>query len=238
MREKCYQCFRPKSSCLCKFVKRFDTKTKFVILIHPMEAKRERLGTGRLVHYTLKNSVLIMGINFTDDNQVNHYLDTEKYNPLIMYPGDNAIKVSDLAATYGANPSENGKETIIFILDGTWPSAKKMMRESVNLHTIPRITIDINKPSNFRIKQQPHELCLSTLEAVVQFLDECEEHKVESLNKKHHTLLDGLEGMVEFQEKCAKDPNLKSYRKGSYKPPEERIPSKKWESYCVFYRGD
>jgi len=201
--------------------------------MHPKEAKKERLGTGRLVHHALLNSELIMGVDFTEVDQVNRFLNTEKYNPLLMYPGDNAISVSNLDKV----DIDSDKETVIFILDGTWPFAKKMMRKSKNLHNLPRITFDIKTQSRFRIKQQPHEMCLSTLEAVVQFLDECENQNIEKLNKKHHKLLSAFEGLIKFQENCAIDPNIIGYRKNSYKLPSERIPSKKWQQYGIFYNG-
>ena len=35
----CYQCFRLEKNCLCHLIKPFETKTHFVLLMHPMEAK-------------------------------------------------------------------------------------------------------------------------------------------------------------------------------------------------------
>jgi len=238
MREKCYQCYRPKKNCLCSALTKITTKIKFVILIHPKEAKKERLGTGRIVRQALVNSELIMGVDFTHDPQVNKYLKNDKYRPLLMYPGDSPLTVSDLRNTDGDRKNHSDeREIVVFILDGTWPFAKKMMRKSLNLHNLPRVTIELTKKSNFRIKQQPHELCLSTLEAVVQFLDECEEHKIENLNGAQQSLLDAFNKLVVFQEKCALDPALSGYRKGRYKPAEERVPSKKWDQYGIFFSG-
>ena len=47
----------------------FETKTQFVILMHPREARKEKTGTGRLAHAILKNSEII-----------NYYLEKSDYN--------------------------------------------------------------------------------------------------------------------------------------------------------------
>ena len=48
MREICYKCLRSKENCFCRFLNPFDSGIKFVILMHPKEAKRQRTGTGRI----------------------------------------------------------------------------------------------------------------------------------------------------------------------------------------------
>jgi len=232
MRVKCYQCFRPRLHCLCSSIPKIDTKIKFIILIHPKEAKKERLGTGRIVKQALLNSEMIMGVDFTTDPMVNHYLDNQKFRPFLMYPGEAPQKVAQFK-----DQLHDPREIIIFILDGTWPFAKKMLRKSKNLQTIPRITITIKGESNFRIKQQPDSACLCTLEAVVQFLDECEESELEKLNGVQKNLLETFEKLVKFQEDCALDPNKQGYRKGEYKTSEQKTPSKKWLQYGIFYKG-
>lgn len=44
-RIKCYTCMRPSSTCICKFISPFQTKTRFIILMHPKDYKKERNGT-------------------------------------------------------------------------------------------------------------------------------------------------------------------------------------------------
>ena len=42
---KCYRCFRPEKSCYCKYINPFDCGIKFVILMHPKEAFKQKTGT-------------------------------------------------------------------------------------------------------------------------------------------------------------------------------------------------
>ncbi|WP_413774268.1 DTW domain-containing protein [Polaribacter sp. PL03] len=40
-RTTCYKCMSPKSTCICKHIRPFNTKTRFIILMHP---KKYNLG--------------------------------------------------------------------------------------------------------------------------------------------------------------------------------------------------
>ena len=60
MSDRCFKCFKPMNSCLCKYTQEIDCGIKFVFLMHPKEAKRQRTGTGNLSHITLKDSEIIV----------------------------------------------------------------------------------------------------------------------------------------------------------------------------------
>jgi DTW domain-containing protein YfiP len=208
-------------------MKPFDTEIQFVILIHPMEAKKEKLGTGRMTKAILKNSKLIMGIDFSENDEVNLLINNPENSCYVLYPGDNAINIT----TDDIAPLSNKKITI-FVIDGTWPCAKKMMKLSTNLHTLPRISFTANHQSIFEIKQQPADFCLSTIESIHFLLSECERRGLLTLNNAHQNMLDVFKAMIDFQLKCASDPNIPSFRTGArgYKKKEARIRSKKWET--------
>ncbi len=234
-RLKCHVCFRPQKNCLCHHVNEFETKTKIIILMHTKEAKKEKLGTGRLSAACLKNSKIITGIDFSDNSEVNELINSGEYHPMVLYPGESAYNVStddvkDL-------PIPKNKKLLIFVIDGTWPCAKKMMKLSKNIHSLPRICFTPNKKSEFHIKEQPDAYCLSTIESLHLLLDEMGQKGMEDLNGEHDNLLQVFREMVKFQVKCAEDPNLSSYRsrKGRYTKPEERRRSKKWDSRSIIF---
>jgi DTW domain-containing protein YfiP len=208
--------------CLCSSIKPFETKARFVILIHPKELKKEKAATGRLTKLSLKNSELIDGVDFTDDRRVNQLIQDPKYFPMLLYPGDESYNLSE-----GIFPKEilQDKTLLIFIIDGTWACAKKMMRLSTNLHSLPRLSFTNNQPSEFLIKHQPHPSCLSTIESTSFLIDELNRVGLEQTSEQAQMLVVFRE-MIDFFIKCANDPNLKSYRgtKG-YKLPSERKPN-------------
>lgn len=232
-RNKCFTCYRPEHNCLCEHIESFDTKARFVLLMHIKEAKREKLGTGRLTTATLKNSEVIVGVDFTNDTRVNELLRDTRYYPVVLYPGDEAYNVSE-------DPIENfpipaNKELLIFVIDGTWPCAKKMMKESSNIRHLPRIMFSPNKKSNFLIKHQPDELCLSTLESIHFLLGEMDKVGLENLEGREDRLLNSFRAHVEFQLKCSSDPSIPSNRgrKRLVRPKEMKIIPKKNRKFVI-----
>lgn len=227
----CFKCYRLQKNCLCCLIKPFETKMKFVILMHPMEAKKEKLGTGRLSLAMLQNSQLITGVDFSLDLEVNSLIDDSKNYCMALYPGEKALNISshDLAPLLEVEKMK--KKLIIFVIDGTWPCAKKMMRLSKNIKSLPRISFTARHTSLFEIKEQPADFCLSTLESLHFFIKECNRRGFLDTQKKEDEMLTVFKAMIEFQMKCALDPNLSSYKRGSrlgYSKKEDRKKAKKW----------
>jgi DTW domain-containing protein YfiP len=234
----CYRCFKQAKNCLCQLIVPFDSGFEFVFLMHPMEAKKEKMGTGRLTHSFLKNSKLIIGVDFTHNAEVNALISENVC--YVMYPGEDAINVSSGDVSKIEIHQEKNQKIVIFLIDGTWPCAKKMMKLSSNLHLLPRISFDVTQESIFEIKEQPSKFCLSTIESIHLFLSECEKKNLIKLNSSHDKMIEVFKEMIEYQKKCASDPSLNTYRRKSvgYKPKEERTTSKKWESRSIIYNGN
>jgi DTW domain-containing protein YfiP len=151
----CFTCHRLQKNCLCTLIKPFQTKIRFVILMHPMEAKKEKLGTGRVSLAMLVNSYLITGVDFTDDIEVNALINNSDNYCMTMYPGERSLNVSEHDVTPINNLIAAKKNIIVFLIDGTWPCAKKMMRLSKNIKALPRISFTATHTSIFEIKEQP-----------------------------------------------------------------------------------
>lgn len=233
----CLRCFRRIRTCLCEHVKPFHTKNRFTLLIHPMEFKKERTGTGRISHMGLENSSLIDGVNFDGDKRFEAELNDPCYTPMVLYPGPDAVNLSEIQSKTEL-PDRGEKPLKLFVIDGTWPCAKKMMKETKSLHSIPRVSFTSSRKSEFLIKQQPHELCLSTIESLHQVLIELKRLGLESGETPIDNLTDIFGKMVERQIQIASDPTLQGYRRKSYSAPSERKKSKKWGKRSLFYLGE
>jgi DTW domain-containing protein len=223
MREVCYQCFWPKRECWCPHIKKIPNQTKFIFLMHPKEFKYEKAGTGRLTHLSLTDSEILMGVGFDDHYRMKELLTDPQYYPMVLYPGERAVNLSKEPLIW---PSE--KKLLLFLLDGTWSCAKKMMKLSTCLHDLPRLSFEVKTRSKFLIKQQPQEYCLSTLEAVHEVMNGLSDQGVENYPEPDY-LLDLFLKMQEFQMKCASDPERQGYRHRPYKKPEERVRVRKAE---------
>ena len=103
-----------------------------------------------------------------------------------------------------------GNNPHIFILDGTWPCARKMLKLSKNLQKLKRVSFDNKIKSKFIIKQQPASLCLSTIESVYTVLNLLKEGDLEQCETKGFLI--PFEKMIEYQVECILNPNNKNYR--------------------------
>lgn len=207
-RSKCYQCMRPSSSCMCKHTNPILTKTRFIILMHPKEFKKEKNGTGHLTKLQLENSEIIDGVDFTHNQRVNEILSNENSPSFLLYPGNDTFNIS--TRDRSEIQSHIGSSATLFILDATWPCARKMLKLSTNLHHLNRVSFDNHITSKFIIKQQPKPLCLSTIESVYTVLNLFKDSGIEDCNTDN--FLRPFEKMIEYQLECVRNPNNKHYR--------------------------
>ena len=195
---------------MCGHIRSIDTKTKFVILMHPKEFKKTKNGTGHLTHLSLPNSELFMGIDFTYHERINAILQTHQC--YILYPSKEAINLS-------REPLHVKKNTAIFIIDSTWACALKMMRLSTNLHGLSHISFEPTKRSEFKIKEQPLEYCLSTIESTLSVLELLNHGSVESIaQEKFDAFLTPFHAMIDYQLECIENPKSHAIRFKPKKP--------------------
>lgn len=223
MRVMCYRCFWPQPLCWCGSLRPMPTRTRFVFLMHPKEFKQEKAGTGRLTHLCLSNSEIQVGIGFDEHEAVQTLLRDPANHCVLLYPGPAARNLSRGELT----PADYaGKRLVVLLLDATWACARKMLRLSQTLQTLPRIMFTPTAPSRFIIKQQPQEGCLSTLEAVHETLLALERSGIDAYSDATQ-LLEVFDRMQRYQIECASDPNRNSYRGGKgYSDPASRRPAR------------
>ena len=221
-RTLCVTCLQPQFSCYCEHIQKFDSKMKFVILIHPIEVKR-RIATGRMSHLCLENSELIMGQDYTNNEKVNRILENPKTQPFILYPGRQSLNLSLMIEEKRNDPIFNADQIpTIFVIDGTWATARKTMRLSENLKSLPRICFTPPRPSQFRVRKQPKAHCYSTIEAIHYSIELLGAHVgFETHTREHDKLLYVFDKMVErqleFIQRSYDDPNSNSYRRPRFR---------------------
>jgi len=197
VRAKCYKCYRPVSSCVCSHVKPVETKTKFVILMHPKEFQKVKNGTGHMTHLSLPNSELYVGVDFRDHSRVNALLEDETKVCYVLYPGAESHRLNE-------NKIElSGRELVIFIIDATWSTAEKLLKVSTNLQVLPKLSFTHTKSSQFQIKEQPADYCLSTIESTLTILELLNSHEMEDLKEGAlQQFLEPFQAMIKYQISC------------------------------------
>ena len=169
-RAMCHSCRRPRTGCYCALVRPFDSEPRFVILRQPREAKH-RLGTGRMAHLCLRNSLLLDGVDFSADARIERTIQNPSVFPVLLYPSEDAINLTQQTPAERLAIVPAGRQLVVFVLDGTWKSVRKMLRLSHNVACLPRIGFEPPAPSSYRIRRQPRSHCYSTIEAIHHVLD-------------------------------------------------------------------
>lgn len=166
----CCRCRRPRSGCYCSLLAPFESEPRFIILTQPREAKH-RLGTGRMAHLCLANSLLFEGVDFTADKRVNREIDDPANCPVLLHLTPSSINLSHLHRSERQTLFPNHRKLVVFVLDGTWKSVRKMIRLSRNLAALPTICFSPPTPSAYRIRREPRPQCYSTIEAIHQVIE-------------------------------------------------------------------
>ncbi len=215
-------CMQPSFGCYCAEIQKFDPLIKFVILIHPIEWKR-RIATGRMSHLCLNNSELIQGQDYTEDQKVNELLADTRYQAMVLYPGQKSLNLTGLGEEKLGQLIGPQKTPMVFVIDGTWATARKTMRLSQNLNALPRVCFTPPARSNFQVRKQPKAECYSTIEAVhhtIELLGPAVGFELQA--RKHDSLLRVFSVMVNRQIAFLKDA-FDNPRSTSYRRPKARV---------------
>lgn len=195
MRELCFKCLRPADSCFCKYLKPFDPGVKFVFLMHPKEAKRQRTGTGRIAHAGLIDSEIIMGIDFTKNTRLCQLLSDPQYYPVLLYPGDDAWN----SEKPGFKEEIGNRKLLAIIIDSTWFCSKKMIKSSSNIMALPKVSFSGEYRSIFTFKREPYPECVSTIETCYYLIKELQTATIVNQDVNPECLMTAFKEMIKFQ---------------------------------------
>ncbi|WP_428023141.1 tRNA-uridine aminocarboxypropyltransferase [Arcobacter sp.] len=202
-REYCYQCNRTKLSCVCGLIRPFNTNTKFIILMHPKEYKKTKNNTGKITHKSLLNSKIYVGIDFSENKELNAIINDSSNSCFILYPGKDSINLT-------TNTIDTKKQKVIFLIDSTWACSKKMLKLSNNLNSLPKISFNFESSSAYEFKKQPSEYCLSTIESTLVILKLLNKQNIENIEKEFlENFLVPFDKMVEFQINKSLEKNIR-----------------------------
>ena len=112
-----------------------------------------------MVAKALKKSKLVYGGN---DWLANHQEISLAPDAALLYPGPEAQLLSDL-------PRDQYPSQLV-LLDGTWHHAKTLLRDLPAVRELPRVSLQPEQPGAYRIRLEPNDTSLSTVEAAVAAL--------------------------------------------------------------------
>lgn len=187
-RPLCPGCDRPPSVCWCAHKVSLRTRTRVVILQHPREVK-VAIGTVAIAARCLPDALVARGVCF-DHAALQELLRGDPSRPpVLLFPSDDA---RDLRA----EPFDH--DVTLVLLDGTWSLAAKLLKQNEALRALPRVRFTPSQPSQYRIRREPAEHCVASIEALAEALG-----ALEGDPDKFSALLAPFTAMVDHQLRCA-----------------------------------
>jgi DTW domain-containing protein len=181
MRPTCLRCRRPKKVCWCDALRPAESRTRVVFVQHPLEA-RVPVSTCRMAHLSLPNSELHVALGAEGTPRLEALCKED--DTWVLFPSTKSTPLESLP-----RPPKN-----LLVVDGTWDNARKVVNNSPLLSALPRIGFLPDRPGNYRIRKEPKEHCLSTIEAVAHVLS-----RLEGSPEKFTAMLSAFDAMVEKQ---------------------------------------
>lgn len=183
-RPTCERCLRPTGYCWCAHLSAIETETRVVFLQHPREAG-VAIGTARMAHLCLPRSELHVGVHWKGSRALESVHADPSRPPALLYPGEGAI---DVMREPPAHP------ITLVVIDGTWAQARKIANQNPELASLPRYAFTPPRASQYRIRAEPDERFVSTIEALTYVLG-----ALEGDPQRFEALLRPFEAMVDTQ---------------------------------------
>ncbi|TRY65181.1 hypothetical protein DNTS_009420, partial [Danionella cerebrum] len=189
-RPTCRRCWRPEKVCLCPFLPALplDISTRLYIVQHPAEESRV-LRTVPLLAACLPpdRCRVIVGRRFSEERFPELAAVCKDSRTLLLYPGATAENLEELRLD--SDPPHS-----LILIDGTWSQAKDIYGRNALLQRARQVQLRSASCSQYVIRTQPSDSCVSTLECAAVALAALE--KNDSIRE---VLLRPLQALCSFQ---------------------------------------
>ena len=174
------------------------------VLQHSGETKNPK-GTAVIASLSLQNYRCWVGEDFSRHEGLNQLIARNPENTFVVFPDNEGLTLQNISGV-NSSPVTRQRLNLIFI-DATWRKAKKIYMSSQNLQLLPKVIINTQKPSTYRIRKIPEDGYLSTIEAVTYSLMVLEQDE-----EKYQPLLDVFNKLINHQiEKMGIDTYKRNY---------------------------
>lgn len=163
---RCSWCGLPLALCICDALPRLKTKTAVVLIMHHVEQRRTT-NTGRLaVRSLVRGEIRVRG---AQDGRPREPLPEGR--KLVLFPYEGA---EVLTPAHG-----EGEPAVLIVPDGNWSQAQRAARRDPDAVGGTYVTLPPGPASQYRLRRNPREGTLSTLEAIARALAILESPEIE-----------------------------------------------------------
>ncbi|MGR5140641.1 tRNA-uridine aminocarboxypropyltransferase [Photobacterium sp. DNB23_23_1] len=150
-------------NCICDAEPTLACSHAFVLLTHPKEMGKDT-NTGQLMERSLPHCLRQIWDRVTPPQALLDMLADPQYQPWLLFPGDDNMP----AVPY---QSSDGKTALFILIDATWQEARKMIRRSPWLASLPRIAFTPKGDSAYALRRNQQAGNLCTCEAGIALLE-------------------------------------------------------------------
>lgn len=150
----CINCRLPESSCICSRIKHTELPFKITLCCHSKEWQRNDntgqwavLSSQDITRYRWHRKSEFIKPAFEADQRLSHE------GHFLLFPSEDSQPITNI----------NTEITNLWVIDGTWQEAQKMLNQSCWLKSLPKISIT-SATSQFLLRR--NQKGLSTMEAI------------------------------------------------------------------------
>jgi DTW domain-containing protein YfiP len=145
------------SLCVCALVPSLVTRTRLVLVIHRIEA-RKPTNTGKLAARCIVNSEVV--VRGHEDRPTPPLESDDASQPVFLFPHPDAVPLESFA--------RSAKPVTLIVPDGTWRQASKVRARVPGLRDVPCASLPVEERSSYRLRSEAHAHGLSTIEAIAR----------------------------------------------------------------------
>lgn len=143
--------------CVCDEIPRLSLRTRVVVVMHKRE-RHKTTATAPLALRALENAEL--HVHGLPDAPLDlRGLHEQGRQVLVLFPSDDAVEL---------RPPDDGREVTLVVPDGSWRQASKAVRRIPGLAEAPKVVLPPGPPTAWRLRREPREGGLATLEAIAR----------------------------------------------------------------------
>lgn len=151
---RCRACRMHQSLCVCSVLRPIPTRTKLVLVIHRYEA-RKTTNTGLLATACLSNSEIMMRGHADAPNAI-----APPKGSLFLFPYEDAAPITRFV--------DSPDPITLIVPDGTWRQASKVYKRIPGMRDVPCVSLPPDVPTAYRLRSEPRENGLATIEAIAR----------------------------------------------------------------------
>lgn len=171
--DRCPYCRVEKRVCLCQYQPNIDTQIAVLLLVSDNEVFKPS-NTGRLIADTIKETFVYQWSRTNPQSEMLALLNHPDYFPVLVFPAEN-----EQAQARTIEPSQlsgYGRKPLLIFIDGSWREAKRIVRKSPYLTSLPMISVHPTTLSEYVMRKSDNEQHLATAEVAALVFESVGEH--------------------------------------------------------------